>query len=120
MEQQLREQLAPGMMVYIKTTAEQGMIIAMSTMAEAPEGTAFKLYDQNAFTGEIAVVKVPKGTRDNGIVQGVEFFAVEELETTKEKMSREYDEMFEIGSEVRIDKASKKLSGEKKDEDLPN
>lgn len=112
-----QEKITPGMLVFVKTTGEQGQVLSLNT-EPLPE-----LYDKAGYSGDTALVKVPKATKEHGIQMVAALFAIEELETTKDRQQREYEDMFGM-SELMGKKAPKmdlkELEPAGTDEDLPN
>jgi hypothetical protein len=112
-----QEKITPGMLVFVKTTGEQGQVLSLNTE------TLPEFYDKAGFCGETAMVKVPKATKEFGIQMVAVLFAIEELETTKDRQQREYEDMFGM-SELMGKKAPKMelkdMETAGTDEDLPN
>lgn len=115
----MAEKIVPGMLVYVKTSGETGQVISLN---QSPLGEEF---DSSSFSGQTALVRIPKASQSSGVYMLNSTFAVEELETTKDRQSREYEDMFGM-SEMMKGKVGQPqdlkslIEPAGTDEDLPN
>jgi hypothetical protein len=100
--------IKPGILATVKTSQEPCLVLTLLSIEESSFNGSVKL-DPVAFSGQVAVVRLPKET-PNGVEHVVEQFLVEELETTEERFDREYNQMFEIQNKTKAKLASGKPS----------